>query len=245
MAGGRRGTNRRGRGRSGRPDVGGRRIRNQRRRRRLVIRVGGIAVAGLIAGTTFLASVLPGSGAVASSPRVGPVAAIGIRPAPTVSLVATAPPWHLPSDARPYIAAAGLALHNGEPGGGFEVHLDIRAGGHRVSVPAGVGDATVRGAVVGVSGLYTDDTSGVLHVVGHRAQKFTLGQFFTEWGVPLSETQLGGFTAGVATRFVVAVDGRPTASDPAAVVLHPHEEIALWLGPTSTRPRLPGRYRFS
>jgi len=201
------------------------------------------AAAGLVAGTTFLASMLSSPGAVATSTTTEPTYAIGIRPA-SVSLVATAPPWRLPADARPYIAAAGLALHAGVPTGGFEVHLDIRADGHRVPVPAGVGEAILDGAVMGVSGLFTEDTSGVVHVVGDGTPPFTLGQVFEEWGVPFSVSQLGGYAAGPATRLVVTVNGKPV-NDPAAVVLRPDEEIALWFGPATARPEAPHHYHFS
>jgi hypothetical protein len=127
------------------------------------------------------------------------------------------PPWPAPSsDAR--VPAAGTADFVVTR---FAVHLDVLYGGKPVIVPAGVGSAG--------DGLFTTDASGIVHVASdQQAPEFTLGQFFTEWQVPL----------GAATAYV---NGHLVRGAPGAVVLAPHQEIAISYGAGGP---VPDRFKF-
>jgi hypothetical protein len=139
-----------------------------------------------------------------------------------------APPWPAPHSVAAGVQRAGLSLASA-PGmvTRYAVHLDVLINGKPVQVPAGVG---IDWAGHEIAPLYTDDGSGVIHVASDAAApQFTLGEFFDEWQVPLTN----------ATAFV---DGSPHSGDPGAIVLAPHLQIAVTFG--SAAPSIPGTYEF-
>jgi hypothetical protein len=139
-----------------------------------------------------------------------------------------APPWPAPRSMVVGVRMAGLSL---DPAPGavtrYAVHLDVLMNGRRVRVPAGIGiDWTSRQ----IAPLYTDDGSGMIHIASDSpAPRYTLGEFFDEWQVPLAN----------ATAFV---DGSAQSGDPDAVVLAPHQEIAVMFGSASAG--MPDKYAF-
>jgi hypothetical protein len=139
-----------------------------------------------------------------------------------------APPWPAPHSAAAGVQMAGLSL-SAAPGQvtRYAVHLDVLRNGKTVPVPAGVGiDWTAHETAP----LYTSDGSGVIHVAADAtAPRFTLGEFFDEWQVPLSN----------ASAFV---DGSRYSGDPGAIVLVPHQEIAVTFG--SPAPSIADTYAF-
>ena len=56
----------------------------------------------------------------------------------------------------------------------------------------------------------------------------TLGQFFTEWGVALTDSCVGEFCSPKPIAFYV--DGEPYTGDPAAIELTDQKEIAIVIG---------------
>jgi hypothetical protein len=56
--------------------------------------------------------------------------------------------------------------------------------------------------------------------------QFAIGQFFTEWQVALSTTNIGGLTADQTHLFKTTSTARPTPETRSAS-LRPHDEIAL------------------
>ena len=150
-----------------------------------------------------------------------------------------APPWPAPSPAAVAVGvhAAGLSLAAGlVVATRFAVHLDVLVNGRVVPVPRGIG-------VVSASGeqapLTTSDGSGVVHVSSDAAApRFTLGEFFDEWQVALSADRLGGLHGEIVAAYV---NGTPAGGDPGAVVLAPHQEIAVRVG---TPSRVPSGYAF-
>ena len=106
-------------------------------------------------------------------------------------------------------------------------------------MPAGIGFVVEGGKVQGLTVLHTHDTSGVLHVESAKPKPYTLGQAFTEWGVALSATQVGGLQADPTHEVQVFVNGQKFTGDPATIRLKKHLEIALWYGPTGTTPTVP------
>ena len=116
--------------------------------------------------------------------------------------------------------------------------------GQAVAVPAGVG---IEGTT-GVSSMHTHDPGGVIHIESPTQGTFTLGQFFTEWQVPLTgsgaSTCVGQVCASGGKTWQVYLNGQPYTGDPAKIVLAAHQEIALIYGglPAGTSP--PDHYDF-
>jgi hypothetical protein len=162
-----------------------------------------------------------------------------------VTLAETPPPWPLPADAKPYIAAAGLSVLSQEQlEVHYHAHLDIIANGKLVTVPAGIGFVIDQGKATGITVLHTHDTSGIIHIESASDETFTLGQAFTEWGVALNAGQVGGLEVDDTHVLQAYVNGRRLQGDPATIRLKPHLEIALWYGPPGTKPKVPKSYRF-
>jgi hypothetical protein len=133
----------------------------------------------------------------------------------------------------PALGFEGTALHIHE-------HLDIFVDGKRVVVPAGVG---IDPAGRFISPLHTHDTSGVIHVESPTVRRFTLGEFFGVWGVPLGPGRLGGYGAGDGKTLRAYVDGQQLNEDPSRLVLEPHQEIVHAFGHRPPRG-VPAGYDF-
>ncbi len=58
---------------------------------------------------------------------------------------------------------------------------------------------------------------------------FTLGQFFTQWGVTLTPEQIGGVRAKAGRHVVVTSNGTKVTGDPADLRLEPDQQIVLTL----------------
>jgi hypothetical protein len=155
------------------------------------------------------------------------------------------PPWPLPTNAANNIAAAGLQVLGAETlTVHYHAHLDVIVNGKPVTVPAEVGFDIVNGTPIGLSSLHTHDTSGIMHIESSTKVPFELGQFFTEWGVRLSPSELGGLADGGGKVLRTYVDGHLFGGDPSTILLQRHEEIALWYGPASQKPNVPSSYQF-
>src|SRR5450631_2894209 len=155
------------------------------------------------------------------------------------------PPWPLPVDARPYIAAAGLTVRGSETlNVHYHAHLDIVDRRQVIAVPAGIGFVIQNGQATGITSRHTHDASGVIHVESQTNAPYSLGQVFTEWGVRLTTGQIGGLMSGNGNVLRAYVNGAPVTGDPASIVLRPHQEIALWFGPASATPQIARSYSF-
>jgi hypothetical protein len=152
------------------------------------------------------------------------------------------PPWPAPSDATAAASKAGLPMLSAE--GNVEhihVHLDVLADGKAVPVPANIGIDTARGAI---SPLHTHDDSGVIHIESPVKRQFSLGEFFTEWGVSLSADNIGGLHATDGKAVRVYVNAAPRTGDPAAITFNQHDEIALVYGPPQPGEKMSATYEF-
>ena len=113
-------------------------------------------------------------------------------------------------------------------------HLDVYVNGKKVSVPAGVGflpDGSL-------TSLHTHSTDGIIHIESPDNRKYSLGQFFGEWGVWLSPTRVGGERGKLRWW----VNGKPMTGNPAKLPLKAHQEIAIALGTPPTV--VPKKYKF-
>ena len=196
-----------------------------------------LAVEVLLVGSAPLAG--------ASAKSKSTVATVPFTAPPGVTLATTPPPWPLPADAKPYIEAAGLSVLSAEQlQVHYHAHLDIIANGSSVTVPAGVGFVIEDGKATGITVLHTHDPSGIIHIESAKNKPYSLGQFFTEWGVTLNSTQVGGLKADATHVLQAYVNGRLLKGDPATIRLKRHQEIALWYGPAGTTPTVPKSYPF-
>jgi hypothetical protein len=135
------------------------------------------------------------------------------------------PPWDNSSAVLPdrlsllrldALGQEGTALH-------IHQHLDVYVNGKKVTVPALVGIDT---AGQFLTQLHTHDSSGIVHVESPTQRSFTLGQFFGEWGVKLTQNCLGRYCGSLHWW----VNGKKLTGNPAQLVLKPHQEIVVAVG---------------
>jgi hypothetical protein len=166
------------------------------------------------------------------------------NPPATVAVGAdTSPPWPAPRDATAAVRAAGLPMMSAE--GQVEhihAHLDVLVDGKAVPVPANIGIDLRTGRM---SALHTHDDRGVIHVEAPVNRKFSLGEFFTEWGVSLSDNNIGALRAGDGKTVRVFVNGTAGEGNPAAVLFGPHDEVALVYGAPQPDEKIPAKYDFA
>lgn len=147
----------------------------------------------------------------------------------------TPPPW--PANAEELqqrLRAIGLeplleegqALHTHQ-------HLEIFVDGKPVAVPGdlGIGDGFI-------SDLHTHASypPGIIHVESPTPQRFSLGQFFAVWGVPLSASCIGSLCEEGDKQLKAWVNGRPVTADPTRIVLEEHQKIVLAYGTPAQEP---------
>jgi hypothetical protein len=163
----------------------------------------------------------------------------------------TQPSWTAPSDAVAAATEAGLTATDREYlTTHTHAHLDVFVDGVAVPVPAGIGiDTTADGVTEQptedgtgsdfevetcdapcLSPLHTHLPDGIIHTESAEADQapYTLGQFFTQWGLKLDTSCAGEFCA--PTPIAVYVDGAKQAGNPADVELGRHQEIAVIIG---------------
>lgn len=137
------------------------------------------------------------------------------------------PPWRAPADVPARVAAAGLDL--GPMGTAEHYHpiLRIVIDGADVPVPPNIGVDPTTGAI---SALHTHDGDGTIHIEADSVgEVFTLGQFFTQWGVALTPQQVGGVHAKPGRQVQLTSNGAAVQGDPADLRLEPDQQIVLTL----------------
>jgi hypothetical protein len=175
-----------------------------------------------------------------------------------------APRWPAPAANRvvELATAAGLVPETAERLQ-YHVHaqLDVYINGKHQIVPAGIGIVTTdpgvhSGTIDGqpayggivvpcaapcISPLHTHDVTGILHTESATRVDNTLGQFFTEWDVPLTPQCVANFCTP-QTKIAVYVNGRRQPfADAAQIALSDRKEIALVIGrPPKHIPRSVG-----
>jgi hypothetical protein len=92
--------------------------------------------------------------------------------------------------------------------------------------------------------MHTHDPTGIIHIESPSNATFTLGQFFTEWQVPLTGTCVKNLCATSDKTWHFYINGVPYTGDPTTIVLKAHQEIAAVYGnlPAGTQP--PDHYNF-
>jgi hypothetical protein len=163
------------------------------------------------------------TGSTASS-STGPSSSTGVTPDDT-----SRPPWPVPvADVPARAAAAGLELGPMGTAEHYHPHLTLTIDGQQVPVPPNIGVDPNTGAM---SAVHTHEGDGTIHIEAHSVgEKFTLGQLFTQWGVALTPTRVGGAKAPAGQRVTVTSNGTPVTGDPADLRLEPDQHIELTLG---------------
>jgi hypothetical protein len=141
-------------------------------------------------------------------------------------LQTTKPPW------APEYAHLAQRLHAlGLPPGGqekFHIHalLHIYVDGLLVPTAANIGLDPAKKLE---SSLHTHDRTGIIHMEAPHPFKYTLGDFFSVWGVKFGPEQLGALRGYGGDHLHFYLNGRPL-SNPAAYVLHNDDRIVIGYG---------------
>jgi hypothetical protein len=201
-----------------------------------LIAIGAFVVVAAV--VVALASVNTG---VAPTPSASSAPSSGGAPAPAPTVL-----WPAPADPLARTVAAGL-----EPApkeylvNHVHAHLDVFVDGKPIVVPAGIGinteDPKVRtfSDPIGYGGielcdrpcispLHTHGEDGIIHTESEDPEPHTLGQFFAEWGVDLTDTCVGEYCA--PTPIAVYVGGERYEGDPRAVELTDQKVIVVVVG---------------
>src|SRR5205807_1709888 len=115
----------------------------------------------------------------------------------------------------------------------IHAHVEVYVSGHPRSLPGGIGlirphaNPTSYGPVYGATHCYywlhTHASDGVIHVESPTLRLYTLGEFFDEWGQPLSSDQVAS-AKGKVTAFI---NDQAWTKSPRSLPLLPHAVIQL------------------
>lgn len=118
----------------------------------------------------------------------------------------------------------------------IHTHLAIYVNGTLRPVPGGIGivepeaQQTPEGPFYGATQCYywlhVHAQDGIIHIESPTTAKYTLGDFFAEWGQPLTATRVGPAT-GTVTAFV---NEQLYKGDPADIPLGSREDVQLDVG---------------
>jgi hypothetical protein len=138
--------------------------------------------------------------------------------------------------------AQRLKLIGIPPGGQekFHIHtlLHIYVDGLLRPLAANIGLDSAKGLE---SSMHTHDATGIIHMEAPHAFNYTLGDFFSVWGVKLGPAQVGGLKGAGGDRLHFYLNGKPLRN-PAALVLHKDDSIVIGYGPPSGYPHNPSKF---
>jgi hypothetical protein len=176
----------------------------------------------------LLAFVLAACGSSSSAPAGLVISGPGLQ--------TSQPPW--PPEYQHLAQRLGKI---GIPPGGkenFHIHalLHIYVNGLLSPLPANIGLDAAKGLE---SSLHTHDSTGIIHMEAPHPFSYTLGDFFSVWGVKLGPAQVGGLTGYGANHLHFYLNGRPF-TNPAALVLKRGDSVVIGYGPENSFPHKPG-----
>jgi hypothetical protein len=228
------------------------RAEEARRKRRRLWLAGGAAVVVVIGLVVGLVLALSGGGAKATSPpHLKPLGSLGsLEPAPAAGPLG---PEQVPVPngsalASTATAATGQAVDGISCQAGeqtvfhIHAHLTVFINGAARQVPAAIGipgasaQSTPAGPFVEQGTcfywLHTHAADGIIHIESPVHRSYTLGNFFDEWGQPLSASRVGP-----ARGHVVAIyNGQVFQGDPRNIPLTAHAQIQLEVGTPLVAP---------
>lgn len=124
----------------------------------------------------------------------------------------------------------------------IHAHLTVFVNGRARAVPAGIGIPGAQAAQTPTgpfveSGrcfywLHAHAADGIIHIESPVQRTYTLGDFFDEWGQPLSRTRVGPARGHVTALY----DGRVYSGNPRGIPLSAHAQIQLEVGAPLVAP---------
>jgi hypothetical protein len=131
----------------------------------------------------------------------------------------------------------------GIPPGGeekFHIHamLHIYVNGLLSPLAADIGLDPAKGIE---SSMHTHDGTGIIHMEAPHPYNYTLGDFFSVWGVKLGPAQVGGLKGYGGDHLHFYLNGKPL-SNPAALVLHKDDSVVIGYGPPGGYPHNPSKF---
>ena len=202
-----------------------------------------VVAIGLVVG---LVLALSGGGAKAASPlHLKPLGSLGpLGPAPAAGPLG---PEQVPVPSAAALASTANAV-TGQAKDGIScqsseqtlfhihAHLTVFVNGSARQVPAAIGipgaiaQSTPAGSFIEEGTcfywLHTHAADGIIHIESPVHRSYTLGNFFDEWGQPLSSNQVGPAKGKVTA----IVNGRVFKGNPRNVPLGSHEDLQLDVG---------------
>ena len=117
----------------------------------------------------------------------------------------------------------------------YHVHaqLKIFVNGKPMKVPNNIGVDPDKGFL---SSLHTHDDKGIMHLEAVEPYPFTLGQFFTVWGVRFTNTTLGAFTAGNGLVLETYLNGKKVPNGP-ALQMKQSDRVVVGFGKPGSFPK--------
>src|SRR5450631_4284486 len=135
--------------------------------------------------------------------------------------------------------AQRLKLIGIPPGGQekFHIHamLRIYVNGLLRPLPADIGIDQAKGLE---SSIHTHDGTGIIHMEAPHPFNYTLGDFFSVWGVKLGPDEVGALKGLGGDHLHFYVNGRPL-NNPAAYVMQDKDSIVIGYGPVNSFPHTP------
>ena len=216
----------------------------RRRRRRLWLAVTGAAVV-VIAAAVGITLAVTGGGSSGGGLSLAPLSTLGtLSPAPAAG---PAGPEGVPIPAGPALASTATVA-TGQPVDGIScqtseqtlfhihAHLTVFVNGSARQIPAAVGipgaqaTNTPQGPFIETGTcfywLHTHAADGIIHIESPVQRTFTLGDFFAEWGQPLSTTQVGAVKGDITALY----NGQVYKGNPSSIPLTAHAQIQLEVG---------------
>jgi hypothetical protein len=232
----------------------------QRRRRRLMVRwIGAVVIAVIAIVGITLAVTSGGGGGTPPASMAGGQPSLKLAPLSTLGTLTAAPapgpagPEGVPIPAAPALAGLSAAA-TGKPVDGIScqtseqtifhihAHLTIFVNGTPRQVPAAIGipgaqgQNTPQGTFIGSGScfywLHTHAADGIIHIESPVQRTYTLGEFFSEWGQPLSAHQAGPATGTVTALY----NGQVYRGNPQDIPLNAHAQIQLDVGKPLVTP---------
>ena len=117
----------------------------------------------------------------------------------------------------------------------YHVHAQVKVyvNGKEQKVPVNVGIDQAKGFL---ASLHTHDEKGIIHMEAVEPFPFTVGEFFTIWGVKFTPTQLGAYKVGKGLVLETYLNGRKVPNGP-ATQLKQSDRVVVGFGKKGSFPK--------
>ena len=187
---------------------------------------------------------------LAACARSGTTGSPPVEPEPSHGTTATGgAEFGLPKDPEATIKASGLPEISAEarvkepPKVLGRAHLDVSVNTQPVTVPAQIGFTKT-----GSSLLHTTDASGIIVFEAEQSDEkpetFTIGQFFTQWGVKLDKNCLATYCTNDQNQMLGYLNGQ-LVPDPSSIPITDKAQIEIWYGPKTVNPKPAAAHDFA